>query len=266
MRLKINILSIIVLTALLATLAQAGLKENARRIQSDYQNSVIWVEGVLNAKVSTQGQTRNQDQEIKSLGTVISEDGLTVVPNSSMNPSGMMATIMRGMGMSMEASLSEVKLLMPDGEEVAAEVILKDEDLDLAFLYPSEPKDGKKLPDFKPVDLESASSPQVLDDLVVLGRMPKFLNREPTLSLLRLNSIIQKPRSFYHVAGLDAMGVPVFGENGGLVGISVIRAAANLKMEDMQSGGVLPVVLPAEDVLEIARQARQEIEKRKSED
>lgn len=265
MKNNIGILTAVIISAILAVGVQADMAANAKKIQESYKDSVIWVEGVLKAKVSAQGQTRNQDQEVRSLGTIVSKDGLTVVPNSSLNPSGMMAQVMKSMGMSIDASLTDVKLLLPDGEEVSAEVVMKDEDLDLAFLYPSEVEEGEEHPEFTGIDLSKSSKPELLDEMIVLGRMPKFMNREPSISIVRLGCIIEKPRTFYQSNTLSSLGVPIFDKTGNLIGISVIRSAPNLDISSMQDGGMIPVILPAEDVLDIAEQARAEIESRREE-
>jgi len=244
---------------------QAGIKRDASKIQKQHNQAVVWVEGVLKMQISSQGQTQNQDQEVTSLGTVISDDGLTVVPNSSLNPSGMMAQMMRGMGMSMSGELTDVKLLLADGTEVPAYVVLKDEDLDIAFLAPSDEAEEEDLSKLRSIDLSDSSEPELLDELVVLGRMPKYMNREEFVTIVRLGSIIEKPRTFYFSNTLSSMGVPVFAANGKLVGISVLRRAANLDMSNMNRGGVQAVILPAEDIDEMVQQARDEIKRRADE-
>lgn len=246
--------------------ADAGIEKSAARIQKNGKDAVVWVEGVLKMQISNQGQTRNRDQEVSSLGTVVDENGLTVVPNSSLNPSGMMAQMMRGTGMSMAGNLTDVKLLLADGTEVPAYVVLKDEDLDIAFLAPSDEAEDEDLAKMHSIDLSKSSKPELLDELIVLGRMPKFMNRQESIAIIRLGSIIEKPRTFYFSNSLGSMGVPVFADDGNLVGISVMRRAANLNMQMMQNGGVQAVILPAEDIKETAQQAQEEIKRRADED
>lgn len=96
--------------------------------------------------------------------------------------------------------------------------------------------------------------------------MPKFMNRQESIAIIRLGSIIEKPRTFYFSNSLGSMGVPVFADDGNLVGISVMRRAANLNMQMMQNGGVQAVILPAEDIKETAQQAQEEIKRRADED
>lgn len=262
---KNRVMTVAVTVCLAATsvLTRADIKTAARKIQAENKDAVIWVEAVLKMQISNQGQTRNQDQEVRSLGTVLNADGLTVVPNTALNPSGMMAQMMQSMGVDMSGNLTDVKLLMADGTEIDADVILKDEDLDLAFLAPSENEDDKDLPAFGYVDLDNSTQPEIMDELVVLGRLPKFMNRQESISIVRLASIIEKPRTFYFCSDLDGMGVPAFGKDGGLVGISVLRKGSKMTLQDLQGGGGFQaVILPSEDVLEISKQAIDEIARR----
>lgn len=262
-RIVVSVLAALAVSAFCS--AVAGIKRDASKIQEKHNEAVVWVEGVLKMQISSQGQTQNQDQEVTSLGTVVSEDGLTVVPNSALNPSGMMAQMMRGMGMSMSGNLTDVKLLLADGTEIPAYVVLKDEDLDIAFIAPSEEAEESDLSKLRSIDLGDSDEPELLDELVVLGRMPKFMNRQEFVAIIRLGSIIEKPRTFYFSNTLSSMGVPVFAANGKLVGISVLRRAANLDMNNMNRGGVQAVILPAEDIDEMVQQARDEIKRRADE-
>lgn len=262
---EIRIPGLILSLALLASaaVAQEDIVRSARTIETEHGDAVVWVEGVLNLQISNQGQTRNQEKKVETLGTVIADDGLTVVPNSSLNPTGMFMSMMRGSGMSMDGQLSDVTLRLTDGTEIDARVVLKDDDLDIAFIAPSKLMEGKgkDLPPFAYVDLTDAAEPELLDRVVLLGRMPKFMNREISVSLGRINSIVEKPRIFYSVNAISAMGTPAFSKSAQVLGISVLRRGRNFKVSSAQNSGVKPIILPAGDILDIAEQARTEIEK-----
>jgi len=243
--------------------AQGGITEKAISIQKEKQDAVIWVEGVLKLQISSQGQTQNREQKVETLGTVIGASGLTVVPSSALNPTGMLTQMMRGSGMSMDGQLSDVKLRMADGSEVEADVVLKDDDLDIAFLSPST---SEGLPKFAYVDISKDVAPELLDQIVMIGRMPKFMNREPSVQLGRIISIVDKPRTFYCIDNLSSMGIPAYSQDGELIGISVLKKPRKLDFSAGQNAGMTPVILPAEDIRDIASQALAEIEREANED
>jgi len=189
------------------------------------------------------------------LGTVIGKDGLIVVPLSTLDvastidgrmvngPQGPMKLVAKG-------TTKEVKILMPDGSEVAAKVSFKDTDLDLAFIRPEKPEDVK----LTPVDTANSATMAVLDDVIILGRLAKDLNREPVVMTNEIISIVTKPRTFAKVA-TQSLGMPVFNKDGKFLGIGINRFSPK---GDSDSQGPAPsnVVLPAADLLESAAQAK----------
>jgi S1-C subfamily serine protease len=153
---------------------------------------------------------------------------------------------------------SDVKLRLPDGRELAARIVLRDEDLDLAFLRPSVTPETPLVA----VDLASDARPSLLDPVVVLSRLGRVGGWAPAASIRAVNAIIERPRTFY-VVGSDgaALGTPAFAASGKVVGLLTMRSVQTGRagMFSMMGGteglGMLPVILPAADVLEISRQA-----------
>jgi hypothetical protein len=77
-----------------------------------------------------------------------------------------------------------------------------------------------------------------------------------------VGALIERPRTFYVLSGAPAsMGTPAFSAAGKLVGLLTLRQVdpGRSSMFSMMGGaeamGLLPVILPAGDVLEIAKQA-----------
>ena len=103
-------------------------------------------------------------QEVQ--GTLVSQDGLTVLSDSTTNPG---ALFQREGGPRMETEVSDVKLLLQDGRELSARFVLRDADLDLAFVAPVDPLAGLPW-----VRFEKGPVPALLDDLVV---MPSWARR-----------------------------------------------------------------------------------------
>jgi S1-C subfamily serine protease len=157
-----------------------------------------------------------------------------------------------------KTQFSDVKMRLADGTEIPARLIMKDPDLDLAFIAPE--KDGEAaLPTFTYVDLKNGARANELDVVVALGRLGKSLNRESTVNLGRLSAVVRKPRTFYVGTIAQALGVPVFTLEKEILGIALMRkgpGGGGMSLGNIMGGGMAPVVLPAEDVLEVAEQAK----------
>jgi len=75
-----------------------------------------------------------------------------------------------------------------------------------------------------------------------------------------VSAIMEKPRTFFVLNGPAGTGTPAFGADGKVVGLLTIRQIdpGRMSMFGMMGGtegaGVIAVVLPAADVLEIAKQ------------
>ncbi len=112
------------------------------------------------------------------------------------------------------------------------------------------------------VDLNQSAKPALLDQILVLTRLGRVGGWTAGASLHDIGAIIEKPRTFYVLAGsTSSMGTPAFLTNGKVVGLLTLRQieAGRASMASMVGGseglGMLPVILPAADVLEIAKQA-----------
>jgi len=128
---------------------------------------------------------------------------------------------------------------------VPARVVLKDVDLDLAFIAPVEDPAAVRKP-FAYVDLDTAAAATVLGDYYVVTRAPKALQRVPLVHVATLEGIDAKPRAVFIVANIAA-GCPVFDGGGRTLGIGLTYYANG------RPAG--PIVMPAADVADEARQA-----------
>jgi len=149
--------------------------------------------------------------------------------------------------MNLDSELGDIKIIFHDGKEVPATVVLRDRDLDLAFIRPL-----KKLasPTHSIGSLKIAE-PEILDEIFSLGRLGKLGSREPSVSFDRIHAIIKKPRPLYVPFFAREIGSPVFSKNGAWIGITLIRYN--------KTGRTVPramvVILPANDIMEVAGQA-----------
>ena len=252
---------------LFASVSTASADEVAtkgRKILEAHKGAVVTVLLVIKQKISFPGMP-SQDSEStgEATGTVISPDGLTVVSLSQTDPTSLLETMMAGTprarDLKMETELRDVKILLADGSEVPAEVILRDRDLDMAFVRPLEKQDTP----FEFVDINSSASPDYLDLVISLNRMGKVAGRVYSASVERIDAIVRKPRTFY-IPGKDAtntgLGSPAFTIDGEFIGVFLIRAIKSTGGRSRGlfgggSGNVTTVILPAIDIADAADQA-----------
>ena len=83
------------------------------------------------------------ERKLEALGTVLAPDGLTVLSLNKVDPTDSILSRMRGPA-DINVNYTEVLILRPDGSEIEADFVLKDEDLDLAFIRPQLEQLSKK--------------------------------------------------------------------------------------------------------------------------
>jgi len=187
---------------------------------------------------------------------------------SSTDPTGLLQGIMSSFGgfggddeeslkLKMESEVTDVKLLSADGTEMPAEIVLRDKDLDLAFIRPK----SKPATPMSALDLSNSTKVDVLDEVVAINRLGKVAGRAHAAAIERINAVVRKPRLFYVPGGNATMtghGSPAFTPDGKVVGLFVMRSVksggGSMGLFSMQ-GGITSIILPAEDVKKIAAQA-----------
>ena len=232
-----------------------------RRVLGRYQDAVITVKLVVSYTMSVGGNDRQSESKTEAVGTVIDPSGLTVISLSTIDPSSMLKARMRQMGdVKIDSAVKDAKLVLADGTEIAAEIALRDKDLDVAYVLPVE-KPAKPL---AAVDLTHAAKPQVLDQVICLNRLGKVADRVVAVSAERVDALVERPRPFYVLAagGSSGVGSPVFSLSGEPLGVILIRNApsdSEANIASMFSGGsglgIMPIIVPAADILEDAKQA-----------
>jgi hypothetical protein len=250
MRFKTLTFTLMACWAGMPLLAGTGdLAEKGREILNKNQHAIVTVPVVL--KLSSGGgggQSREYKQEIT--GTVVDPSGLTVVALSACDPTEMSRRM--SPENKMESEVTDVKILLDDGTELSSEIVLRDKDLDLAFLRPK----TKPSSPMTALDLSKSGTAQVLEDVITLNRLNKAVSRAYAASTEQISAVVQKPRTFYVPdSGLSTttLGCPAFLPDGKLVGIFVMRAVSGGSgnyRENLSS-----IILPAEDVLKAAKQA-----------
>lgn len=238
----------------LATSAHADeVGDKWRDIFKKNQHAVVTVSLVQKAAASGRSGAREAKQDIT--GTVLDPSGLTVLALSSVDP----AELYRHLSEDYKAEIevSDVKILLEDSTEIPAEIVLRDKDLDLAFIRPK----TKLATPMPSLDLSKSSHAQVLDQVLTLNRLKRAAGRAFSASVERVSAVVQKPRTFYipdNTATETALGSPAFSLDGGVIGLVVMRAvnsqgAANIR--DCMTA----IILPAEDIAKAAAQAPTEV-------
>ena len=161
-----------------AARADDAQADAAREVFKKHQDAVVWVSAVIKMRggggplAAMMGQ---QEQKVEAVGTVIHESGLTVVSHTNIDPTSLINSLYGDVKIpgqegkiEFKSELSGVKIRLADGSETPAKVVMTDEDLDLAFILPTDK--NKKLPF---VNLTSAGEGggkemAVMDPLTVL--------------------------------------------------------------------------------------------------
>jgi hypothetical protein len=229
------------------------LAEKGRAIFDKNHDVVVTVQAVL--KMSNAGRSRETRQDVT--GTVVDPSGLTVLALSAVDPSEMYQRMMAEQGSQdkLEMEVTDLRILLTDGTELPAEIVLRDKDLDLAFIRPK----AKLASPMAALDLSKSAPVQVLDEVVTLNRLNSAAGRAYAASIERISAVIQKPRTFYipdSSMTSTTLGSPAFAIDGKLVGLFVMRAV-NAKGGSNRNfrENMTTIILPAEDVLKGAKQA-----------
>ncbi len=187
------------LRALPETEVQAG-----RDLVKRCANSIMGIEMVVTLKM-TMGDRAMPPREVKIdvNGTVLDSAGLTVTSLTAIDPRMQFESMRANMGPAAasrmevgESDYKEVKLRLADGSEVPARVVLKDGDLDLAFIAP-EPDPAAKKREFTPVKLADAADGMLLNTYFIISRAAKVLQRVPLVRPTLVSGIVEKPRRMF---------------------------------------------------------------------
>jgi hypothetical protein len=256
-------------TTALASAATDELHDNAKKALAAHGDAIVWLSVLAKTSMSAEGEVppqlkaalAGQEKEEKNevTGTVVDASGLIVTALGGMDKSSMVdgQTVNTPMGeikLKASSEIKEVKVITADGSEIPADLVLKDEDLGLAFIKVRSDSEEAKGVEFKAIDLADSAKGEILDECFALGRMDEALNREPSLLTTEISGITTRPRVFYRVA-TDAIGCPVFLANGKLLGVSVLRQPKGGAARGNQLQ-ISPVILPAADIAKIAAQAK----------
>lgn len=260
MRYKMNLalFAVASLLALPATHSRADeLVDTGREIFKKNKHAVVTVEVVQKMSYTTPGRASTSQESKQDLtGTVVDASGLTVLALSACDPAEMYR---RTMGENynrykVETEVSDLKILLDDGTEMPAEIVLRDKDLDLAFIRPK----TKPASPMAAIDFSKSASAQILDQVIALNRLNRASGRAYSASVERISAVIEKPRTFYIPDASPtstALGSPAFSLNGSILGVVVLRTVNSSGGESSRENLSISIILPAADILKAAAQA-----------
>jgi S1-C subfamily serine protease len=243
---------VIVLTLFMAcsvpVVARGTNAAAGRALVQRYAGAIIGVELVVTLKLKMgDREAPAQERRVEVNGTVISPSGLTVTSLAVVDPQQAYEA-MRAQNSRVElvgADFKEVKLRLADGTEIPARFVLKDADLDLAFMAPESAVESAQR-QFEHVKLEEAAEGVVLGNYFSVSRAAKALQRTPLVRATEVSGIIERPRRLFLMTEAS-VGTPVFDLEGAVLGVTLQNFASG------RPTGL--VVLPSADVAEMAQQA-----------
>lgn len=222
-----------------------------RALVSRYANAIIGVELVVTLKVKMgDREMPPREHRVDINGTVINANGLTVTSLAEVDPQTAFEVMKASQPASrlelLGADFKEVKLRLADGTEIPARFVLKDADLDLAFMAPDATAGDAAKREFTHVDLTDAAEGVVLNNYFMVSRAPKVLQRVPVVRESEVLGIVEKPRRLFLLSE-QALGSPLFDLKGQILGITLQHFANGRRI------GL--IVLPSADIAEMAKQA-----------
>jgi hypothetical protein len=245
------------------------LVETANKTLQAYDKAIISLAAVVKIDVGSLGRSR--EQKTQCVGAIIDPCGLAVTSLTNLNPQSLLklrfSQLGTGQGMDFDCQVQEVKYRLTDGTEVPARIVLKDEDLDLAFLAPLNPLDAPTQAKIAVIPLaDAAAQVEMLDPTILVDRLGEGLNYIPSLALGHIAAVLSKPRVCYLSSG-GTLGLPVFNRDGKIMGILCRCVSAeggdSSNMSEMMSrlAATSRLILPAADIAKLVPEAKEEMNK-----
>src|SRR5262245_42894931 len=219
-------------------------RATARDLITKKGDAVVLVLATLKTRMSINGRENARDSPVQANATMLDSSGLAVMALSVLEPSEAMIRGMAAPGqqLDLKTETTELRMRLADGREIGARIVLRDTDLDLAFLRPLEP-----LPAPIPAVDAAMAKPQVMDLVIAVQRTGEPTGYRAMGTFGYVQMTVDKPR-LYYITSTGQLGAPVFDSAGRFVGVTVRVAGARANPQ--------PGVLPADDIRDIAKQAK----------
>ncbi len=231
--------------------------DKGRTIFKEHQQAAVTVQILVRSKVARTGMNTRTNEALHGIsGTVIDPSGLTVLSLSATDPGEALQRTAAAQDprLKVETELSSIKILRDDSTEVPAEVVLRDKELDLAFIRPKE-KPSAPMP---ALDLARSGKAQVLDQVIALNRLGTAAGNVHSASVERIAAVVDQPRRFYVPDAnmtTATLGAPAFTADGRVLGVFLIRSVESKtsgSMLDTPAQNLTGIILPADQILKAA--------------
>ena len=167
------------------------------------------------------------DDPVDTVGTVIDPSGLTVLSLGSLNPGALMSKLMGASSGSGSEPRSRSRASRPtsrSGCRTAASSRRRSCCATRTWTWRSSVRRRSRRRRSSRIDLTESAKPALLDQVLVLSRLGRVGGWAAGAALHDVGAIIEKPRTFYVLAGASSgMGTPAFLTNGRIVGLLTLR-------------------------------------------
>lgn len=251
-----RMIATLLLAALSAPLAHADeFAEAMRAVVAKNDPAVVTIKVALKDTYSSAEGSDVHEYTQDATATVVSAEGLMVTSLMMLDPSVLMEEYASSEdGYSSKTEITGLKVRQGEAEE-DAEIVLRDRDLDLAFLRPvKKPAEPRAF-----ADLSAGAQAKAFDPVILMGRLGKVASRMPTAQLLRIDAVLDKPRTTYFAGEYVGHGAPVFLVTGECLGVNVTKMLKSSSQNGMgvseeYENNMASIVVPGADILEVAKQ------------
>ncbi|MEM9018507.1 MAG: hypothetical protein AAGC68_15965 [Verrucomicrobiota bacterium] len=212
-------------------IAQDSPEEKARALLEKHKGALVVVTVKGNLEATTSGDPLPpREQQRRTLGVTIGDDGLVVVSNSAIDASlgleGQQAKLEEKVVtiQSAKTVFSDVEISYGDSTLLHGKVVRQDPEADVAFILPDKAEAKALNKDFPYLDLSQfAATAQAADQVVGLSRSSAVYGYMPTIVMGRITGVYKGDRTFFVTDAGTAQGIPVFTIEGKPVGLTVVR-------------------------------------------
>lgn len=245
---RLTLLAVACAVVASTAISKADSKELYKKLADEVGPALVTVKCVL--KMQGPGGAQEKEQEFTAV--MIESDGLVLCSGIQLGTS----RLYRQMGGTITPT--DIKVMIgEDTEGVAARLITSDPELDLSWIRIKEP-DAKG---YKSLDLARIKKAELGDRLLSAHRMDKFFDRALVVNEGYLGAITRKPRELLVPTkslefGQSNIGMPVFADDGSLVGVAVLQSPDPEDMDARSRTSAEVLVLPASEVAKATAKAK----------